>query len=166
MKKLFILVTLFCLAPGILFAVDKPTGAEAKKIIDYYVEGQGQGAILVDYKLCHEVSQEGPKKNDCLLSISNLELDSREGTYLWMNFLIPAGDEAKILLSFSRNGRIRKVIDFTLTGAFRFRTWKKIPIDKSGMWSIQISQELPDKDIDLAKLKYSVKELAVENPTE
>jgi len=73
-----------------------------------------------------------------------------------MNFLIPTDDQAKIYVSFSRNNRIRQTVDFTLPGAFRYRTWKKIPTDTTGNWTVHIFQELEDMDIDLGKLNYTV----------
>jgi len=115
----------------------------------------------VDHKLCREVGQEDSDKNECIVGVSSQELSQGEEAYLWMNFLIPAGDEATVYLSFSRNKRIRKTTDFTLTGAFRFRTWKKIPTDKPGMWTIHVFQEMADQDIDLATITYSVKEMPV-----
>ncbi len=114
----------------------------------------------MDYKLCREVGQEGPDKNECILGAANRELALGEEAYLWMNFLIPTGDQANIFLSFTRNKRIRKTTDFTLNSAFRFRTWKRIPTDKPGLWTIHVFQEMADRDIDFAKVTYSVKDMA------
>jgi hypothetical protein len=161
MKKIILIFIFICLIPMMLSAQDKPTAAEARKVIDYYVNGQGKDAVLVDYMLCREVGQEDSDKNECTVGVAGKELSFGEEAYLWMNFLIPAGDEAKIYLSFSRNKRIRKTMDFTLTGAFRFRTWKKIPTDTPGMWTIHIFQEMANKDVDLGKITYSVKEMSV-----
>ena len=63
-------VASFCTSPSIL-AQDKPTPAEARKVIDYYFNGKGQGAIPMDYKLCKEISQQGDMKNECVAEIAD-----------------------------------------------------------------------------------------------
>ncbi len=142
--------------PSILVAQEKPTSAEAFKVIQYYVEGKGQGALLVDYKLCSEIGKDGPEKNECVSDFSGNQVKAGEEAMIWMNFLVPTNDEAKIYISFSRNNRIRKTVNFTLPGAFRYRTWKKIPTNAPGNWTIHIFQELENTDIDLGKLNYMV----------
>ncbi|MDJ0808840.1 MAG: hypothetical protein QNJ01_01995, partial [Desulfobacterales bacterium] len=75
---------------------------------------------------------------------------------LWMNFLVPSGDQGDLLLLFSRQGRVRHTATITVKGAIRFRTWKKIPTDKAGDWTVTILQELGDTDLELASFSYQV----------
>ena len=77
---------------------------------------------------------------------------------LWMSFLVPADDQASILVSFSRNERVRKTADVNLKGAIRYRTWKTIPTDKPGKWTVTIVQEMSDQDMELGTLEYTVTE--------
>ena len=72
--------------------------------------------------------------------------------------MIPVDDTANIYLAYTRNNRIRNTQEIKLNSAFRYRTWKKIVTDKAGEWTIQIFQELEDKDIDLGSISYTVKE--------
>ena len=75
-----------------------------------------------------------------------------------MNFLVPTDAQASILVSFSWNDRVRKTAEVDLKGAIRYRTWKKIPTDKPGRWTVTILQEMPDRDMELGLLEYTVTE--------
>ncbi len=158
MKKLIILSILIAFLPALCLAFDKPSSNETKKVMDYYNEGKGNGAVLVDYELCREMGKDDDNKNECVLSLSGNDIKVGEEIYLWMNFMIPVDDMADIIITYTRNNRIRKTQEITLKSAFRYRTWKKIATDKPGQWTIKIFQELEDKDIDLGSLTYAVKQ--------
>lgn len=158
MKKLIIIATIIACIPAFVIAAEKPSSKETKKVIDYYNTGKGGGAVLVDYTLCQEMGKEEESKNDCIRSLSGNDIKAGDEVYLWMNFMIPVDDTANIYLTYTRNNRIRKTQQIKLNSAFRYRTWKKIITDKAGQWTIQIFQELEDKDIDLGSIAYSVKE--------
>ena len=49
--------------PLTAMAQEKPTPEEARKVINYYFNGKGQGVIPMAYKLCKEISQKGEMKN-------------------------------------------------------------------------------------------------------
>jgi len=160
MKKLLIIATLLMFSSGLAFAVeiDKPSSQDAKKVMDYYNHGKGSGAILVDHTLCQEMGKEEETKNDCTLSFDGNDIKIGDSIYLWMNFMIPVDDTADIFITYTRNKRIRKTQKIKLNSAFRYRTWKKIATEKPGLWTIQIFQELGNKDVDLGTLSYTVKE--------
>lgn len=157
MKKIiFVLaVTSFC-ASSIAIAQDKPTPAEARKVINYYFNGKGQGAIPMEYKLCKEISQKGDMKNECVAEITDKKVAMGDEAYLWMNFLVPAGEKSKILVQYSRNKMVRNTSNISLGGATRFRTWKKIPTGTAGDWKINMVQELENGDIDIGQMSFSV----------
>ncbi len=155
MKKLCVFIAVVCLsAPA--FAETKPSPADAQKVIDYYYNGAGQGALLMDYALCREVDQEGEQKNECTSKVTDGKVYKGEKTFLWMKMLVPSGDRADLLIQFTRNNKIRKVINTTATGSIRFRTWKVIPTDKTGTWSVSILQETESNDLHLGSLEYTV----------
>ena len=160
MKKLLIIATLLLSMPGLAFAVDidKPSSKETQKVMNYYNQGKGGGAILVAYTLCHEMGKEEATKNDCALSFEGNDIKLGDDIYLWMNFMIPVDDTADIFITYTRNKRIRKTQKIALNSAFRYRTWKKITTEKPGLLTIHIFQELGSKDIDLGALTYTVKE--------
>ena len=137
-------------------AQDKPTPAETRKVIDYYYNGKGQGVIPMDFKLCKEISKQGEMKNECISEITDKKIAKGEEVYLWMNFLVPAGEESKILLQYSRKNKVRNTSNVSLGGATRFRTWKKIPTSTTGDWKINMIQELESADVDVGQLEFSV----------
>ena len=158
MKKIGLLVfLLFCL-PSILLAQEKPTPAEAQKVIDYYYQGKGMGAVLVAHKLCSQIYEEGPYKYECQEVVTGGQIEKDREVYLWMNFLVPAGDQPDIIIHFKRNNKVRSVSNLELPGSLRYRTWKKIPTERLGDWEVSIIQELPDTDLNLGQLQYSVVE--------
>lgn len=158
MKRFIIAILFTALIPAVAFAVDKPTPAQAKKVLDYYKSGKGSGAVLVEFVLCSQIGADDADKNECSQLLDGGDILLNQDVYIWMNFMIPTDDTADIYLSYTRNGRIRKTQDITLKSAFRYRTWKKIATDKPGEWTIKIFQELDGKDIDLGSLTYVVKE--------
>lgn len=137
-------------------AQEKPTPEEARKVINYYFHGKGQGVVPMEYKFCQEVSLKGENKNECMSEISANSLKKGQEAYLWMNFLVPAGEEAKILLQYSRNNMVRDTSNVALGGATRYRTWKRIPTATAGEWKVRLIQEMSNADVEVGQLQYSV----------
>ncbi len=158
MKKVLVLLMGTLLLTGIAVAQDRPSAEEARKVIDYYYNGQGQGVVLMDYLLCQEISTEGPDKNDCKSDLNPGQLTVGQEAYLWMNYIVPVQDKAELIILFSRKGKVRKSTSVTLSGATRFRTWKKVPTNKPGQYTVSIIQELDDRDLDLGSFQYNVAE--------
>ena len=141
---------------GFAIAQEKPTSEEARKVIDYYFHGKGKGVVPMEYKFCQEVSLKGENKNECVSEISANSVKKGQEAYLWMNFLVPAGEEAKILLQYSRNNMVRDTSNVSLGGATRYRTWKRIPTSTPGDWKVRLIQEMSDADVEVGQLQYSV----------
>ena len=158
MKRIVLLTFLLLLLPGIALAQEKPAPAEAKKVIDYYYQGKGMGAVLVEHKLCSQIYEDGPNKYECQEVITGEQIEKNREVFLWLNFLVPTGDQSEIIIHFKRNNKVRSVSNLELPGALRYRTWKKIPTEKPGNWEVSIIQELPDTDLNLAEMQYSVVE--------
>ena len=157
MKKIIsaLAIASFCV-PLTALTQDKPTPEEARKVINYYFNGKGQGVVPMDFKLCKEISQKGEMKNECITEITDKKIAKGEEAYLWMNFLVPAGEEAKILLQYSRKDMVRNTSNVSLGGATRFRTWKKIPTGTAGDWKVKMIQELDNTDVDIGQMEFSV----------
>lgn len=157
MKKIIcVLIVASLCAPFSALSQDKPTPEEARKVINYYFNGKGQGVIPMEFKLCKEVSQKGEMKNECIAEISDKKIAKGQDAYIWMNFLVPAGDKSKILLQYSRKDVVRNTSSVSLGGATRFRTWKKIPTDTAGEWKVNLIQELENADLDIGQVNFSV----------
>ena len=153
------LVALIC-TPVLAMAQDKPTPQEARKVINYYFNGKGMGVVPMEYKLCKEVALKGEMKNECVNEISNKKIAKGEEVYLWMNFLVPAGEESKILVQYTRNDLVRDTSNVTLGGATRYRTWTKIPTNTTGSWKAKMLQEMDNADMKIGELEFSVVEAA------
>ncbi len=156
MKKIGLLIFLLLCLPPLLLAQERPAPAEAKKVVDYYFQGKGQGAVLMAHNLCAQIYEEGPLKYECQEIITGKQIEKDREVFLWMSYLIPAGDKPDIIIHFKRNSKVRSVINLELPGAIRYRTWKKIPTGKIGDWQISIIQELADTDLKLEELNYAV----------
>lgn len=157
MKKIsYVLAVSLAATPGFVMAQDKPTAAEAKKVVDYYFHGKGQGVLPVEYKFCKEVAVKGENKNECVTEISDKTLKQGEEAYLWMNFMVPSDEEPKILLQYSRDNMVRDTANVSLRGAVRYRTWKRIPTTTTGDWKVRLFQEMANTDLDIGELEYSV----------
>lgn len=142
--------------PLAAIAQDKPTPQEARKVINYYFHGKGQGVVPMEFKLCKEISLKGETKNECVSEIPNKKVAKGEEAYLWMNFLVPAGEESKILVQYSRKDVVRDTSNVSLGGATRFRTWKKIPTTTPGNWKVSLVQEMDNSDVNIGQLEFSV----------
>jgi len=156
-KKFIYALTVSLLAlSGFAMAQEKPTSEEARKVINYYFNGKGNGVVPMEYKFCSEVSLKGENKNECVSEISANSVKKGQEAYLWMNFLVPAGEEAKLLLQYSRNNMVRDTGNVSLGGATRYRTWKRIPTNSAGDWKVKLVQEMSNADLEVGELQYSV----------
>ena len=158
MMKIGLLVCLLLWLPSIILAQEKPTSVEVKKVVDYYYQGKGQGAILMAHKLCAQIYEEGPLKYECQDEITGGQIQKDRDVFLWMNYLVPTGDKTDIIIHFKRKNKVRSVSNFELPGTLRYRIWKKIPTNKIGDWQVDIIQEMEDTDLNLGDLQYSVTE--------
>lgn len=156
MKRMRILAMVAVLVAAPAMAQEKPTAAEARKVMNYYFDGN-EGAILLAHSLCLKMGAEkGPDKNNCVETVAPESIQKGQKATLWMNYLIPQNTKAEILISFSRNGKVRRTETVGLSGATRYRTWVKLPTDKVGQWSVSVTQELDNTDLGLADFTYSV----------
>ena len=155
MKNICLLFMLICL-PLSLSALDRPNALEVKKVIDYYKKGKGRGVVLVETVLCKGVHRKGPNAKDPTDIVTSTSFKRGETILLWMNFLVPERDRASIHFEFIRRGKVRRAEDIEISGATRYRSWKRLSTSKKGTWEIVISQELNDRDIELSKITYTV----------
>ena len=158
MKRKAVFVIILLGITALAYALEKPTPKEAARVINYYHNGIGNGAIMMECKLCVGVNSEEPNKNECSDVIQNNQVNQGDEVFLWMNFLVPAGDEASVLVGYTRDNITRNTQHIKLPGATRFRTWKKIPTNQVGKWKVNILQEMGNDDVALGGLDYTVTE--------
>ena len=151
--KIVTIIAVLILLPVAGYCGEKPTLEEVKKVLSHYYTGQGKGVYLVDLKLCRSVHE-----NECKDEISSRKINKGEKTILWMYYFGPKEDKASIHYEFRNGGKTRKVGDFNIKGAYRYRTKINVPSSRVGEWKIDLSQEIETGDIDLGSFKYTVKE--------
>ena len=120
--KIGLLVCLLLWLPSSILAQEKPAAAEARKVVDYFYQGKGQGAVLMAHKLCAQIYEEGSLKYECQEEITGGQIQKDREVFLWMNFLVPAGDQPDIIIHFKRNNKVRGASNLELPGAVRYRT--------------------------------------------
>ncbi|MCK4866202.1 MAG: hypothetical protein KAT06_12365 [Gammaproteobacteria bacterium] len=163
MKKL-ILLTCSIMMSFSAYAVDVPSSAEAKKVLDYYYNGQGQGVVLIESKLCSEIDKEGDNKNNCADNINPVSVQKGQNLNLWMAFLVPNNDPVQnIIIQFEHNGIARMVKDVKVSGSVRYRTWRKVSFSKTGNWTVKIIHDKGDDVQLLDTLSITVSEASTES---
>ena len=150
MKKILVLgfILMFPLAA---FAGERPTLNEVKKVLAHYHEGHGNGVFLVDMKLCKDV-----QKNECVEEVEDGKVVQDQKAMLWMYYFGANDDKAAIHYELKNGGKTRKVGEFDIKGAYRYRKALSLPTDRLGEWEIDMSQETKLGDINLGSFKYVV----------
>jgi len=162
MKKQFFGLLFFITLPILLTAQSRPTPDEASKVIDYYLNGSSMGVVLLDYKLCRTIV-----KNECSTVVtsntdlsgpkSHYYLNKDQKIYLWMKFMVPLKDKAKISIHYKKKRKIVKSIETVLSGSLRYRSWKIVPTENKGNWEVVIQQEIEKKVLSLGIINFTVK---------
>lgn len=160
MKKTILLISSAILSVS-AFAADVPSSAEAKKVLDYYYTGQGQGVVLIESILCSEINKEGDNKNNCAEALNAAEIQTKQKLNLWMAFLVPNNDPAQnIIIQFEHNGIARMVKNVQVSGSIRYRTWRKVSFSKTGKWTVKIIHDKGDDVQLLETLNITVSDAA------
>lgn len=117
----------------------KPSPEDAERIIHFYLNGQDEGPLLVATRVCADVHLEGELKNECTLEFPGNRIGAGETAYLWMMLLVPKGTpQTELLLQLNYEGVTRETMDVPVAGSVRYRTWKKIELDKPGAWEAKL----------------------------
>ena len=109
----------------------------AKSFIDFYFNGQGQGAVLADLQICTEIVE-----NECSDPVSPLALEMGVRYNAWMMFVVPQGDEIDdIIVQFNHAGITRVTRELSIKGSIRYRTWRAFTPNRAGNWEIVVLQD-------------------------
>lgn len=153
MKKIVVAIVIL-LVPVISIAA--PTAESAKEVLEHY--WSGNSPLLIDYKICSEISKEGENKNDCVTEVDPTAIAKGDKVFLWMNFMVPQNTEQKISVLFTRKNRPEKTREIKITGSLRYRTWTTLPTDKDGVYTVQVDHEVDDNFTTLKSMNYQVSE--------
>ncbi len=120
-------------------AGEAPSGAEVKRVLDYYYSAGDTGTpVLVDFKLCADVHRDGEQRYNCKDEIDRASLEVGTSLYAWMNFMVPKAEKGEVLLQLKHDGVIRGARRAPVEGAIRYRTWRRIDLTRAGVWELPI----------------------------
>lgn len=142
------LIAVLCTIPALVFAstlaaAEPPEPASANAVVEYYYSDAGR-PVLMDFKLCNGVYEDGPDKHDCLEELDPAAIETGTEVYLWMKFLVPRDAEAGILTQLNHKGVTRRTFNRDLGGALRYRTWHKATFEQAGTWEVAVLYEGAD----------------------
>ena len=117
-------------------AVAAPTAKMIKEVVDYYYNGQEDGPILTEAKLC-----KGVKNFECTEIINPNSVTKGETINVWMRFFVPKGASYDdILVEYKHEGIPRRLTPHKIESSIRYRLVDKNSADKPGNWTITVKK--------------------------
>jgi hypothetical protein len=140
-----LLITALCLAVAGPAAA-KPSPDEAARIIDYYFGGKDDGPLLVNAKVCADVHGEGELKHECTRELIDNRVPAGESFFLWMKYVVPVDSPpTKLLVQLNYQGITLQTLDVDVAPSLRYRTWKRVLLDKPGTWEVKMLHDRGDR---------------------
>ena len=136
---LFLFFTFCCLVifPPIL-AMAAPSAKMVKEVVDYFYDGQTEGPILTDAKLCNTV-----KSFICEEPADPKAFTAGEPIRTWMQFFVPKGASYDdIIVEYKHDGVPRNLASHKVEGSIRYRLVDSYKLNKVGKWTITIKKGL------------------------
>ncbi|MDJ0831822.1 MAG: hypothetical protein QNI92_18355 [Desulfobacterales bacterium] len=140
--SLLLLTAALCAASilGVSHALAAPEASAAKEVVDYFYNGQEEGPILVDAKLCKTV-----EKLDCADVLDPAAVAKGESVKVWSQFFVPKdGIYDDIFVEYKLEGMPRRLNARKVEGSIRYRLVDTYKPDKVGQWKITIKRGLTD----------------------
>jgi hypothetical protein len=129
-----IIMSLLAFCP--LKAMAAPTAKMVNEVVDYYYNGQQEGPILVDAKLCKSI-----EALDCGETMDANAVPMEEPIRVWMQFFVPKGASYDdIIVEYKHEGVPRNLTAHKVQGSVRYRLVDKFKLDKVGKWTITIKK--------------------------
>jgi len=111
-----------------------PTAKMTKEVVDYYYNGQKEGPVLTEAKLC-----KGVKNFECTEPLDSNKVTKGETINVWMRFLVPKGvSYDDILVEYKHEGIPRRLTPHKIESSIRYRLVDKN--DKAGNWTITVKK--------------------------
>jgi hypothetical protein len=145
MKKKITLLSLtiaFCILTifGFSSAVAAPKASVVKEVVDYFYNGQEEGPILVESKLCKTI-----KSLNCEEVLDSNVISMGEPIKVWAQFFVPKGGVYDdIFVEYKHEGVPRHLKARKVEGSIRYRFVDTYKPDKLGKWTITIKKGLTD----------------------
>ncbi|XXF77508.1 hypothetical protein P2318_31310 [Myxococcaceae bacterium GXIMD 01537] len=119
----------------------QPSADAVKETWDYFYKAQGSGPVLVEVKLCTEVSKAGPNKFECIAEVNPADgVKANTALMLWQAYLVPQGDAIEdLMVQVKQGGTIRETKDVKVKGeGWRARQWTGVRLNKPGTWTVSV----------------------------
>jgi len=115
-----------------------PTSKMVKEVVDYFYEGQADGPILTDAKICRTV-----KSLNCEEPADPKAFTAGEPARIWMQFFVPKGATYDdIIVEYKYEGVPRNLASHKVEGSIRYRMVDSYKLNKIGKWTITIKKGL------------------------
>ncbi len=113
-----------------------PPAKNVKEVIDYFYNGQAEGPILTDAKLC-----KGITALECEAAVDPKAVTQGDVLHVWMQYFVPKGamyDD--IIVEYKHEGVPRHLNARSVESSIRYRVVDKFKPDKTGKWTITIKK--------------------------
>ena len=113
-----------------------PAPKAVKEVVDYFYNGQADGPILTDAKLCKSIAA-----LECEAAIDPKAVALGEVLHVWMQFFVPHGATYDdIIVEYKHEGVPRHLTAYKVRGSIRYRVADRYKVDKPGKWTITIKR--------------------------
>ena len=121
-----------------IYVMAAPPAKMVKEVVDYFYEGQAEGPILTDAKLCKTV-----KSLSCEEPADPKAFTAGEPVRIWMQFFVPKGASYDdIIVEYKHEGVPRNLASHKVEGSIRYRLVDSYKLNKVGKWTITIKKGL------------------------
>ncbi len=132
-------------------AMAAPEAKQIREVVDYFYNGQKEGPVLIDAKLCKSI-----KDFECQDQLEANTLSMGESVKVWMQFFIPKGESYDdIFVEYKHNGIPRNLQAHKVEGSIRYRLVDSYKPDKIGDWTVTIKRE--SKSLKMLNFKVTKK---------
>ena len=132
-------------------AMAAPEAKKIREVVDYFYNGQKEGPVLIDAKLCKSI-----KDFECQDQLEGNTLSMGEPVKVWMQFFVPKGElYDDIFVEYKHNGIPRNLQAHKVEGSIRYRLVDTYKPDKIGDWTVTIKRE--SKSLKMLNFKVTKK---------
>ena len=111
-----------------------------KEVVDYFYDGQTEGPVLTDAKMCKTV-----KSLTCEEPADPKAFTLGEPIRIWMQFFVPKGGTYDdIFVEYKHEGVPRNLTAHKVEGSIRYRLVDSYKLNKLGKWKIIIKKGVTD----------------------
>ncbi|NIR29612.1 MAG: hypothetical protein GWN84_09945 [Gammaproteobacteria bacterium] len=155
--KRIALLSLALMLSALAHAHAKPDGKEVKEVIDFFYNGQKEGVVLAEMKLCEDVYTKGAEKNECMVELSANALKEGDAATVWMMFMVPNDVKPQTIMLQLNHGEMTMSVERAeIKSAVRYRTWRQIKLDRPGEWKLKVFHDKGDTVELMKELTFKV----------